>query len=168
MNTRITRVATSRTCDPPDGQRFGPGHGSRCPCRAVQTSLHHPTFVGVVTTDQVGLAALPFKSGSFDLVVLMFAAHEVRDPAARVCFFGELRRILADGGKLSGVATRVLTLSNVTVANTGTYSVIVSNALGSVVTIRCAKPAAIATIVIAPANRTTSIGSARHPNPVSS
>jgi uncharacterized repeat protein (TIGR03803 family) len=39
---------------------------------------------------------------------------------------------LADGGNVSGSAARVLTLNNITPANAATYSVIVSNALGSV------------------------------------
>jgi uncharacterized repeat protein (TIGR03803 family) len=38
---------------------------------------------------------------------------------------------LADGGNVSGSAARVLTLNNITPANAATYSVIVSNALGS-------------------------------------
>jgi hypothetical protein len=37
---------------------------------------------------------------------------------------------LSDAGNLSGSATRDLTLTNVLFANAGTYSVIVSNALG--------------------------------------
>jgi len=39
---------------------------------------------------------------------------------------------LTDGGAISGSATGALTISNVTLANAGTYSVIVSNALDSV------------------------------------
>jgi uncharacterized repeat protein (TIGR03803 family) len=39
---------------------------------------------------------------------------------------------LADAGNLSGSSTRVLTLANVTAANAGLYSVIVSNSFGSV------------------------------------
>jgi uncharacterized repeat protein (TIGR03803 family) len=39
---------------------------------------------------------------------------------------------LVDGGNLSGSTNRSLSLVNVALANTGTYSVIVSNALGSV------------------------------------
>jgi hypothetical protein len=39
---------------------------------------------------------------------------------------------LADGGNVSGSAARVLTLNNIAPANAATYSVIVSNALGSV------------------------------------
>jgi len=39
---------------------------------------------------------------------------------------------LADGDNVSGSAARVLTLNNITSANAATYSVIVSNALGSV------------------------------------
>lgn len=40
---------------------------------------------------------------------------------------------LADGGIISGSAARILTLSNITAANAGTYSVIVSNGSGSVI-----------------------------------
>jgi uncharacterized repeat protein (TIGR03803 family) len=39
---------------------------------------------------------------------------------------------LTDGGDLSGSATRILTLTNVSVADSGSYSVIVSNSLGAV------------------------------------
>ncbi len=39
---------------------------------------------------------------------------------------------LADGGNLSGTATPTLTVASATVANAGTYSVVVSNALNSV------------------------------------
>ncbi len=38
---------------------------------------------------------------------------------------------LTDGGNFSGTATSALTVSNVSIANAGTYSVIVSNALGA-------------------------------------
>jgi uncharacterized repeat protein (TIGR03803 family) len=39
---------------------------------------------------------------------------------------------LTDGGRVSGAASRALTVNNVTANDAGTYSVIVSNALGSV------------------------------------
>lgn len=39
---------------------------------------------------------------------------------------------LSDGGNISGSASRVLTVNNISPANAGTYSVVVSNALGSV------------------------------------
>ena len=39
---------------------------------------------------------------------------------------------LTDGGSVSGSSSRILTLSNVSSANAATYSVIVSNGLGSV------------------------------------
>jgi uncharacterized repeat protein (TIGR03803 family) len=38
---------------------------------------------------------------------------------------------LSDGGNVSGSATRILTLNNITPADATTYSVIISNALGS-------------------------------------
>jgi uncharacterized repeat protein (TIGR03803 family) len=39
---------------------------------------------------------------------------------------------LSDGGNIAGVATRILTLTNVTLTDAATYSVVVSNSLGSV------------------------------------
>src|SRR5207245_7448222 len=39
---------------------------------------------------------------------------------------------LSDGGNISGSAARILTVSNVTTANAGKYSVVVSNALGKI------------------------------------
>jgi len=44
--------------------------------------------------------ALPLRSGAIDAAFVIFAAHELRRPEARVQFFGELRRILRSGGEL--------------------------------------------------------------------
>jgi SAM-dependent methyltransferase len=44
--------------------------------------------------------ALPLADGTLDTVFLIFAAHEIRDPALRERFFGELRRVLAAGGQV--------------------------------------------------------------------
>jgi len=38
---------------------------------------------------------------------------------------------LTDGANVSGATRRILTLTNLTIANSGTYSVVVSNSLGS-------------------------------------
>jgi uncharacterized repeat protein (TIGR03803 family) len=56
---------------------------------------------------------------------------------------------LTDGGSVSGSAARVLTLNNITPVSAGTYSVIVSNALGSVTS-----SGALLTVQAAPAFQT--------------
>lgn len=43
---------------------------------------------------------LPLADRSADLVTLLLAAHEIRDPAARAVFFAELSRVLAPRGTL--------------------------------------------------------------------
>ncbi len=44
--------------------------------------------------------ALPLAANSVDAVFLLFAAHELRDPAARLEFFRELKRIAAPGARI--------------------------------------------------------------------
>ncbi|HYU44182.1 MAG TPA: methyltransferase domain-containing protein [Vicinamibacteria bacterium] len=45
-------------------------------------------------------AALPVADGSADLVMLFFAAHELRRPASRDGLFAELRRVARPGGRI--------------------------------------------------------------------
>lgn len=67
---------------------------------------------------------------------------------------------LSDGGNISGSSTRILTLSNVTIANAGSYSVMVSNAFGKTnsigATLSVTSSAPI--IVLQPTNQTLSPG----------
>ncbi len=44
--------------------------------------------------------ALPVADGEADAVFLLFTAHELRDPAERLKFFRELKRIAAPGAKV--------------------------------------------------------------------
>jgi len=44
--------------------------------------------------------ALPLRSGAIDAAFVIFAAHELRRPEARVQFFRELRRIVRSGGEV--------------------------------------------------------------------
>lgn len=44
--------------------------------------------------------ALPIKSGGNDAVFLLFSAHEIREPAARLRFFTEVHRSLRPGGRV--------------------------------------------------------------------
>lgn len=43
---------------------------------------------------------LEFQSGQFDLIFLIFAAHEIRISSERILFFKELKRILTDNGRI--------------------------------------------------------------------
>jgi len=45
-------------------------------------------------------SSLPLETGGLDLACVIFSAHELRSPAAREAFFGELKRGLAPSGKL--------------------------------------------------------------------
>ncbi|MFC3197697.1 class I SAM-dependent methyltransferase [Parapedobacter deserti] len=44
---------------------------------------------------------LPFSDGAFDLVVVMLAAHEIRDRGERIRFFREINRIISTTGNVA-------------------------------------------------------------------
>jgi len=44
--------------------------------------------------------ALPLEAGSVDTALVIFTAHELREPASRDVFFKEARRVLVPGGRL--------------------------------------------------------------------
>lgn len=46
---------------------------------------------------------IPMERGSLDAALVVFAAHEIRDEAARSAFFRELARVVADGGRIQVV-----------------------------------------------------------------
>lgn len=50
-------------------------------------------------TEAVRPHALPLPTAATDLVVVMLAAHEIRQPAQRVAFLREIGRVLAPGGR---------------------------------------------------------------------
>jgi SAM-dependent methyltransferase len=54
----------------------------------------YPPYPGTLA---VNTARLP-QGGPFDRILLVFAAHEIRDDAERAAFFGSLRKQLAAGG----------------------------------------------------------------------
>ena len=51
-----------------------------------------------VPARKADLRNLPFQGAWLDAVFLIFAAHEIREPASRLVFFQELRRVLKPGG----------------------------------------------------------------------
>ena len=51
-------------------------------------------------TQRINTANIPCENATFDVVFLIFAAHEIRDDAERVLFFQEIKRILKPEGKV--------------------------------------------------------------------
>jgi SAM-dependent methyltransferase len=51
-------------------------------------------------SERVDFRHLGLEAGSADLITLLLAAHEIRDPESRAAFFRELRRILARDGRI--------------------------------------------------------------------
>ena len=51
-------------------------------------------------TIAVRTSKLPFNDEQFDLIVVMFAAHEIRDEEERALFFNEMRRVLSSDGSV--------------------------------------------------------------------
>ncbi|HEY3243237.1 MAG TPA: methyltransferase domain-containing protein [Phycisphaerae bacterium] len=58
------------------------------------------TTPGAALAEPARFDVLPIADGECDLALVVFAAHELRNSAARERFFAELRRILAPGGRL--------------------------------------------------------------------
>lgn len=50
-------------------------------------------------TEPVSPHALPLPAAATDWVLVLLAAHEIREPAQRVAFLREIRRVLAPGGR---------------------------------------------------------------------
>jgi ubiquinone/menaquinone biosynthesis C-methylase UbiE len=51
-------------------------------------------------TIQIESSHLPFKSHSFDTIVVFLAAHEIRHESERIAFFKELKRVLTPDGRV--------------------------------------------------------------------
>jgi uncharacterized repeat protein (TIGR03803 family) len=105
-----------------------------------------------VYTVIVSNAANSVTSGDAVLEVILSPPAITTQPASQTCVVGMTATLtvtafadqpfsyqwqedgtnLADGGAISGSATSTLTIANVTLANAGTYSVIVSNAIDAV------------------------------------
>jgi len=57
----------------------------------------YPLFPGTVN---LSTAALPFADDSFDVVLAILSAHEIRNHKERIDFFLELRRVVAPNGTI--------------------------------------------------------------------
>lgn len=65
--------------------------------RRAVVSLLRPETVRVIPARP---ESLPGRPGSVDVVVAVFAAHELRDPAEREALFAEARRLLTAQGRM--------------------------------------------------------------------
>jgi len=66
--------------------------------RAQRTALSPDTSRGATVAS--GWRQLPLRSGTLDAVVVIFAAHEVRDRVQRSGLFAEFERVLRPGGRV--------------------------------------------------------------------
>jgi SAM-dependent methyltransferase len=67
------------------------------PSRMGESSIHRAQQTGDTPVDAL---ALPLDDASVDTAFVLMAAHELRDPADRRGFFGELRRIIEPNGQI--------------------------------------------------------------------
>jgi SAM-dependent methyltransferase len=63
---------------------------------------------------------LPLPDASAEAIVLVFAAHEIRDPGVRLAFFRELRRVLDPEGRIV-LVEHLRDLANVLVFGPGAW-----------------------------------------------
>ena len=103
---------------------------------SVVVSNVYGSVTSAVATLQIMIAPPAIVSGSVSQTVLAgtSVSLEVQVTGDAPLFYQwrENATNLADGGNLSGSSTSTLTIVSATVANSGTYSVVVSNALNSV------------------------------------
>lgn len=59
--------------------------------------LAYPPYPG---TQAISTATIPLPNGVADYVLLILAAHEIRQVSERVCFFGEVSRVLKPSGRI--------------------------------------------------------------------
>ena len=107
----------------PDGSLYGTTTGGGC---CGQGAIFRITFTSApqITTQPAGQTNVVGGGASFNVTVF---------GAPPLSYQWQANGInLTNGPGVSGAAARVLTLANITLANAGTYAVVVSNALGSV------------------------------------
>jgi ubiquinone/menaquinone biosynthesis C-methylase UbiE len=71
-------------------------------------------------TIQISTNQLPFADNTFDVITIIFAAHEIRDDEERVLFFKELGRIIKPSGKII-VTEHLRDLNNFLAYNIGFF-----------------------------------------------
>ena len=72
------------------------------PAKHTEISIRRARKAHPPSPDTIGIETgrIPLPDASLDRVLLLLAAHEIRDRQERVCFFRELKRVLAPGGRV--------------------------------------------------------------------
>jgi ubiquinone/menaquinone biosynthesis C-methylase UbiE len=71
-------------------------------------------------TIQISTNQIPFADNTFDLITIIFAAHEIRNNEERILFFKELSRILKPSGKIV-VTEHLRDINNLLAYNIGFF-----------------------------------------------
>jgi SAM-dependent methyltransferase len=77
----------------------------------------HPPYPGTL---QITTGCIPLTDGSLDRVLLILAAHEIRDRQERIRFFRDLKRVLAPGGRVI-VTEHLRDLANIAAYTIGAW-----------------------------------------------
>jgi len=77
----------------------------------------HPPAPDTITIDT---GSIPLADSSLDRVLLILAAHEIRDHDERVAFFRELKRVLVPGGRVL-VTEHLRDLANIAAYSVGAW-----------------------------------------------
>jgi SAM-dependent methyltransferase len=94
---------------------YDPAHHTEVSIRRARRSACPPADTVSISTH-----TLPVAPNSLDRVLLMLAAHEIRDPAERTAFFAELYRALAPDGLLI-ITEHLRDLPNIAAYNLGAW-----------------------------------------------
>ncbi len=89
------------------------------------------TIFRLGTVSALQITSQPASQSAFTRANLMFSVAAIGSPPLS-WQWQKNKANLTDGGSLSGSTNRILGLANVTVADSGTYSVIITNMIGSV------------------------------------
>ncbi len=94
---------------------YDPVHHTEVSIRRARLAYPPPAETVAISTRQ-----LPVADGSLDRILLILAAHEIRDTSERNTFFRELHRALAPGGLLI-VTEHLRDLPNIAAYNLGSF-----------------------------------------------
>jgi SAM-dependent methyltransferase len=94
---------------------YNPAQHTEISIRRARTAYPPPAETIAISTQN-----LPVADASLDRILLILAAHEIRDPQERITFFRELHRALAPDGLLI-VTEHLRDLPNIAAYNLGSF-----------------------------------------------